>query len=84
MPITIVKTTSIIPNTNKQNYIVTIPEWLSISQTKRIFEELNEFKVRIGDLIMNQVVKMGFSRDLFWKNRAEIHEKYLKIPRECA
>ena len=73
---------NLISSDNFTAYIVTIPEWLSVSQTKRIFEELSEFKVKIGSLIINQVIKMDSSKDPLWKSRAEIHGKYLKILEE--
>lgn len=60
-------------------YVVTIPEWLGVAQTERIINELKEFNVKIGGIIVNQVLH-GSNSSL--KGKLEIHKKYLKAIEE--
>ncbi|RLG61271.1 hypothetical protein DRN86_00330 [Candidatus Geothermarchaeota archaeon] len=63
-------------------HIIAIPEWLSFSQTGRILKELNEFKVTVGKLIINQIIQVKSPHDSLLADRARIHEKYVKMFRE--
>ncbi|HIE22773.1 MAG TPA: ArsA family ATPase [Candidatus Korarchaeota archaeon] len=60
-------------------YIVSIPEWLGFSQTKRIVKELREFNVRVPALIINQVATKGICDCDLWTKKVEIHEKYVNL-----
>jgi arsenite-transporting ATPase len=60
-------------------YIVSIPEWLGFSQTKRIVKELREFNVRVPALIINQVATKDICDCDLWMKKVEIHEKYVNM-----
>lgn len=60
-------------------YIVTIPEWLGVAQTKRLIDELNEFNVKVSGIIVNQIIE---SVNGFLKEKAKIHKKYLSLIEE--
>ncbi len=57
-------------------YIVTISEWLGVAQTERIVNELKEFNINVGGIIVNQIIQDANS---FLNGKPEIHRKYLKV-----
>ncbi|MCD6484518.1 MAG: ArsA family ATPase [Candidatus Odinarchaeota archaeon] len=57
-------------------YIVTIPEWLGLTQAKKIYEEMTEFSIHIKGIIVNQVASHDICDCEFWSRRAQIHKKY--------
>ncbi len=63
-------------------YIVTIPEWLGFSQTRRIVNELREFNVRVPALIINQVAVRDLCNCDLWMKKVKIHEKYVNMLKE--
>ncbi len=56
--------------------MVTIPEALAVEQLENIFHELNEYGLKVQQLIINNVVKDGDSDFLLTKARQQ--ENYLK------
>ncbi len=57
-------------------YIVTISEWLGVAQTTRIINELKEFDIKIGGILVNQIILDTHS---YLKGKHKIHKKYLKV-----
>ena len=57
-------------------YIVTISEWLGVAQTTRIVNELKEFDINVGGIVVNQII---LDTNTFLKGKHEIHKKYLKV-----
>ncbi|WP_455364733.1 ArsA family ATPase [[Eubacterium] cellulosolvens] len=57
-------------------HVVTVSEWLGLTQTRRIIDELKEFNINIGGIIVNQIIQDS-NRPL--KGKPKIHQKYLKI-----
>ncbi len=64
-------------------YIVSIPEWLGFSQTRRIMKELKEFNVRVPGLIINQVATKDVCDCDLWMKKVRIHEKYVNMLMEA-
>ena len=69
----------LISSKNFAVYLVAIPEWLGFSQTRRIFNELREFNVRVPALIINQVAVRGICDCDLWLKKVKIHEKYVNM-----
>ena len=64
-------------------YLVTIPEGLGVSQTERIWNDLNKFGINIGGVIVNNLIpeSAGLSADLL-KKRWEVQTQYMEIIEE--
>jgi arsenite-transporting ATPase len=59
-------------------YLVTIPEGLCVSQTERIKQDLEKFKVNIGGIIINNYIpaKFALGSDLLEK-RVQVQARYI-------
>ncbi len=64
-------------------YLVTIPEGLGVSQTERIEKDLERFDVRIGGIIVNNLIprEVDAGSELLSKRR-RVQEKYMKMLEE--
>jgi len=58
--------------------VVTIPEALSVNQTKRVAEELGRFGLHVGGLIVNQVLTEEASDSPFNKSRREMQVRHIE------
>ena len=59
--------------------MVTIPEGLSVYQTNRVMHDLNEFGIRMGKIVVNQIFRKDICGCSFHASRVEMQQKYLKI-----
>lgn len=57
--------------------MVTIPEALSVNQTKRVAEELEKFGVHVGGLVINQVLTEEASDSPFNRSRREMQIRHI-------
>ena len=65
---------------NTTAYLVTIPEGLGVSQTQRIWSDFNKFGIKIGGVIVNNLVPPSshVAADLL-KKRWEVQTGYMEI-----
>jgi len=59
--------------------MVTIPEALSVYQTNRVMHDLNEFGIRMGKIVVNQVFRKDVCDCTFHASRVEMQQKYLNM-----
>jgi len=69
---------SMVKDDNTMALMVTIPEALSVNQTKRVAEELEKFGINVGGLIINQVLTEEASDSQFNKSRREMQIRHIK------
>lgn len=65
---------------NTTAYLVTIPEGLGVSQTKRIWDDLEKFGVHIGGVIVNTLIPMSSEIDAaLLEKRRQVQAGYVDL-----
>ncbi len=64
-------------NNETMGFMVTIPEALCVSQTKRVITNLEKFGITIGGVVLNRVLTEDAADSEFNRQRIDVQKKYI-------
>lgn len=64
-------------NNETMGFMVTIPEALCVSQTKRVISNLEKFGITIGGVALNRVLTEDAADSEFNRQRMDVQKKYI-------